>query len=144
MKYNKIKWPLCKNELPTNHPDTQGGKANVVKDNQMYRMFPNLKKVWSGWLGLNKDAVAMSEWRSMLTKEWGTVCDNLWNIKNAAGVCQWFGFLNTLKAAMNSELRVMQDLEILLDIVQCKCSLYLTAIMLVWGAIILPTTKTPE
>lgn len=77
--------------------------------------------------------------------EWGTVCDDLWNIKNAAVVCQRLGFLNTLKAVLNSEFGVVQDLRILLDNVQCKGSpLYWTANMLVWGPIIVPTTKTPE
>ncbi|KAM3595498.1 uncharacterized protein V6R79_024376 [Siganus canaliculatus] len=52
--------------------------------------------------------------------EWGTVCDDLWNTKNAAVVCRQLGFRYALKAAKNSEFGEGKDLRILLDDVQCE------------------------
>nr|XP_046269909.1 HHIP-like protein 1 isoform X2 [Scatophagus argus] len=52
--------------------------------------------------------------------EWGTVCDDLWTIKNAAVVCQQLGFSHALKAAKSSEFGEGKDLQILLDDVQCE------------------------
>ncbi|KAI4804685.1 hypothetical protein KUCAC02_026304 [Chaenocephalus aceratus] len=51
--------------------------------------------------------------------EWGTVCDDLWNINNAEVVCRQLGFTRALKAAKNSEFGEGKDLRILLDDVQC-------------------------
>ncbi|KAF3844431.1 hypothetical protein F7725_007594 [Dissostichus mawsoni] len=51
--------------------------------------------------------------------EWGTVCDDLWNINNAEVVCRQLGFTRALKAAKNSEFGEGKDLQILLDDVQC-------------------------
>ncbi|XP_047466112.1 HHIP-like protein 1 isoform X2 [Mugil cephalus] len=55
-----------------------------------------------------------------INREWGTVCDDLWTIKNARVVCQQLGFQYTLKASKNSEFGEGKNLQILLDDVQCE------------------------
>ncbi|KAK2825795.1 hypothetical protein Q5P01_020009 [Channa striata] len=52
--------------------------------------------------------------------EWGTVCDDLWGTKNAAVVCRQLGFRYVLKAVKNAEYGEGNDLQILLDDVQCE------------------------
>ncbi|CAB1331188.1 unnamed protein product [Coregonus sp. 'balchen'] len=52
--------------------------------------------------------------------EWGTVCDDLWNTKNAAVVCRQLGFRFALKASKHSEFGEGKSLRILLDDVQCE------------------------
>ncbi|XP_017537931.2 HHIP-like protein 1 isoform X1 [Pygocentrus nattereri] len=52
--------------------------------------------------------------------EWGTVCDDLWNTKNAAVVCRQLGFHYALKASKHSEFGEGNHLKILLDDVQCE------------------------
>ncbi|MEQ2201951.1 hypothetical protein XENOCAPTIV_021240 [Xenoophorus captivus] len=52
--------------------------------------------------------------------EWGTVCDDLWSMKNAEVVCRQLGFQYALKAARNSEFGEGRELRILLDDVHCN------------------------
>ncbi|XP_068608124.1 HHIP-like protein 1 [Brachionichthys hirsutus] len=52
--------------------------------------------------------------------EWGTVCDDLWGVQNAAVVCRQLGFSRALKAVKNSEFGAGRGLQILLDDVQCE------------------------
>ncbi|XP_051503211.1 HHIP-like protein 1 [Myxocyprinus asiaticus] len=52
--------------------------------------------------------------------EWGTVCDDLWNTKNAVVVCRQLGFRHALKAAKHAEFGEGKDLKIILDDVQCE------------------------
>lgn len=52
--------------------------------------------------------------------EWGTVCDDLWTIKNADVICHQLGFPYALIAAKNSEFGEGKGLQILLDDVQCE------------------------
>lgn len=52
--------------------------------------------------------------------EWGTVCDDLWSLGNAAVVCRQLGYRHALKAAKNSEFGEGKHLPILLDDVQCE------------------------
>lgn len=52
--------------------------------------------------------------------QWGTVCDDLWTINNAAVVCRQLGYRHALKAAKNSEFGEGKHLKILLDDVQCE------------------------
>ena len=52
--------------------------------------------------------------------EWGTVCDDLWNTKNAAVVCRQLGFRHAMKAAKHAEFGEGTRLRILLDDVQCE------------------------
>uniref|UniRef100_A0A3Q2PZI9 HHIP like 1 n=1 Tax=Fundulus heteroclitus TaxID=8078 RepID=A0A3Q2PZI9_FUNHE len=51
---------------------------------------------------------------------WGTVCDDLWSMKNAEVVCRQLGFQYALKAARNSEFGEGKELPILLDDVHCN------------------------
>ncbi|KAM6973075.1 HHIP-like protein 1 [Aplochiton taeniatus] len=53
-------------------------------------------------------------------EEWGTVCDDMWNTKNAAVVCRQLGFRYALKASKQSEFGEGKNLRILLDDVQCE------------------------
>ncbi|XP_059374711.1 HHIP-like protein 1 [Carassius carassius] len=52
--------------------------------------------------------------------EWGTICDDLWNTKNAIVVCRQLGFHHALKAAKHAEFGEGTSLKIILDDVQCK------------------------
>lgn len=52
--------------------------------------------------------------------EWGTVCDDLWSMKNAQVVCRQLGFQHALKAARNSEFGEGKGLRVLLDDVHCN------------------------
>uniref|UniRef100_A0A3B4AFX2 SRCR domain-containing protein n=1 Tax=Periophthalmus magnuspinnatus TaxID=409849 RepID=A0A3B4AFX2_9GOBI len=52
--------------------------------------------------------------------EWGTVCDDLWTMSNAAVVCRQLGYRRALKAAKSSEFGEGRHLPILLDDVQCE------------------------
>ncbi|KAI2654247.1 HHIP-like protein 1 [Labeo rohita] len=52
--------------------------------------------------------------------EWGTVCDDLWNTKNAIVVCRQLGFRHALKAAKHAEFGEGTSLKIILDDVQCE------------------------
>ncbi|XP_039527040.1 HHIP-like protein 1 [Pimephales promelas] len=52
--------------------------------------------------------------------EWGTVCDDLWNTKNAIVVCRQLGFHHALKAAKHAEFGEGTSLKIILDDVQCE------------------------
>lgn len=52
--------------------------------------------------------------------EWGTVCDDLWNTKNAVVVCRQLGFQHALKAAKHAEFGESKNLKIILDDVQCE------------------------
>ncbi|XP_029453781.1 HHIP-like protein 1 isoform X2 [Rhinatrema bivittatum] len=50
---------------------------------------------------------------------WGTVCDDLWNVKAAAVVCRQLGFPSVIRASTQSEFGEGLSLQILLDDVQC-------------------------
>lgn len=52
--------------------------------------------------------------------EWGTVCDDLWNTKNAVVVCRQLGFQHAIKAAKHAEFGEGENLKIILDDVQCE------------------------
>uniref|UniRef100_A0A672SMU1 Soluble scavenger receptor cysteine-rich domain-containing protein SSC5D n=1 Tax=Sinocyclocheilus grahami TaxID=75366 RepID=A0A672SMU1_SINGR len=52
--------------------------------------------------------------------EWGTICDDLWNTKNAIVVCRQLRFLHALKAAKHAEFGEGTSLKIILDDVQCE------------------------
>lgn len=52
--------------------------------------------------------------------EWGTVCDDLWNSKNAEVVCRQLGYQHALKASKAAEFGEGSHLKILLDDVQCQ------------------------
>lgn len=52
--------------------------------------------------------------------EWGTVCDDLWSLQNAAVVCRQLGFSFALKASRHAEFGEGKHLRILLDDVQCE------------------------
>ncbi|XP_053701570.1 HHIP-like protein 1 [Synchiropus splendidus] len=52
--------------------------------------------------------------------QWGTVCDDLWNIQNAIVVCKQLGFQNALVPVKNAEFGEGEHLPILLDDVQCE------------------------
>ncbi|KAL2098540.1 hypothetical protein ACEWY4_005020 [Coilia grayii] len=52
--------------------------------------------------------------------EWGTVCDDLWNINNAEVVCRQLGYRHALKASKAAEFGEGSHLRILLDDVQCQ------------------------
>ncbi len=53
-------------------------------------------------------------------REWGTICDDLWNTKNAIVVCRQLGFQHALKAAKHAEFGEGTSLKIILDDVQCE------------------------
>ncbi|KAI7804536.1 HHIP-like protein 1 [Triplophysa rosa] len=55
-----------------------------------------------------------------VNREWGTVCDDLWNTKNAVVVCRQLGFQHALKAAKHAEFGEGKNLKIILDDVQCE------------------------
>lgn len=53
--------------------------------------------------------------------EWGTVCDDLFNLKAAAVVCRQLGFARAIRVAKRAELGPgANDLNILLDDVECE------------------------
>lgn len=52
--------------------------------------------------------------------EWGTVCDDLWNSKNAEVVCRQLGYRYALKSSKGAEFGEGNHLKILLDDVQCQ------------------------
>ena len=52
--------------------------------------------------------------------EWGTVCDDLWNIKNAEVVCRQLGYRHALRASKAAEFGEGSHLRIVLDDVQCQ------------------------
>lgn len=54
--------------------------------------------------------------------EWGTICDDLWNIKNAQVVCRQLGFRHALRASKAAEFGEGSHLKIVLDDVQCQGS----------------------
>uniref|UniRef100_H3ASX4 HHIP like 1 n=1 Tax=Latimeria chalumnae TaxID=7897 RepID=H3ASX4_LATCH len=52
--------------------------------------------------------------------EWGTVCDDMWNIKAATVVCRQLGFPFVFEASKRAEFGEGSTLQILLDNVQCN------------------------
>lgn len=53
--------------------------------------------------------------------EWGTVCDDLFDIKAATVVCKQLGFAKALRLTKPGEMgRVATHLQILLDDVECE------------------------
>ncbi|XP_043930546.1 HHIP-like protein 1 [Protopterus annectens] len=51
--------------------------------------------------------------------EWGTVCDDLWNINAATVVCRQLGYSNVLGATRRAEFGEGSSLQIFLDDVEC-------------------------
>ncbi|XP_023684566.2 HHIP-like protein 1 [Paramormyrops kingsleyae] len=54
--------------------------------------------------------------------EWGTVCDDLWDLRSAGVACRQLGFGVALRAARRAEFGEGRRLRILLDDVQCQGS----------------------
>ncbi|XP_028677084.2 HHIP-like protein 1 [Erpetoichthys calabaricus] len=55
-----------------------------------------------------------------INKEWGTICDDLWNVQAAAVVCHQLGFQYVVRASKKAEFGEGRHLRILLDDVQCE------------------------
>ncbi|XP_069493529.1 HHIP-like protein 1 [Ambystoma mexicanum] len=117
-------------KLSTAKPDKlrKGGKSGERRGQKKKSKSTGVSAARTGSAELQNGAVRLvnSQGRADLGRveiyingEWGTVCDDLWNVKAAMVVCRQLGFPYVIRASKHAEFGEGRALKILLDDVQC-------------------------